>query len=65
MTLELTEIIGIVFLTTILTTASTYVIVSKEMSKTKNKICDRITEFENKLNDALITIGVLENNHQG
>jgi len=63
--MELQEIIGIVLFTTILTTASTFVITSKAKDEIKKSLCTEISEIKNNLNNTLVRIGVLESKLKG
>ncbi|HSA76434.1 MAG TPA: hypothetical protein VLE02_02705 [Nitrosarchaeum sp.] len=64
MALELNEVLTIIGVTTVLTTASTTVIIYKFKSDLSSEICNKITHLHNRINEIAIRMGIIENEHK-
>lgn len=65
--MDMETLIGIVSITTILTTASTYVIVNRMGAAVKKDICGKIDAVKEDVNKLMIRVGIIEgieNHHE-
>ena len=61
--MEIVDFAIIIGFTTVITTASTTVIIYNQRQALESAICGNITTLHNRLNDVLIRLGIVENKH--
>lgn len=64
MVLEVTDFIIVIAMTTILTTASTTVLIYRSKQSLELTICNKIEKIHERINAIAVRIGVVENEHE-
>lgn len=64
MTLEVTDFIIVIAMTSVLTTASTTVLIYKSKQSLETAICLKIEKIHERLNKIAVRLGVVENEHE-